>query len=36
VVLRLAVGRAREIPVAMYVVAAVFGFYYLMPALGLT
>ncbi|MEU7058936.1 NCS2 family permease [Streptomyces sp. NPDC046197] len=36
VVLRLAVGRAREIPVAMYVVAAVFAFYYLMPALGLT
>ncbi|MFE0349086.1 NCS2 family permease [Streptomyces griseoluteus] len=36
VVLRLAAGRAREIPVAMYVVAAVFGFYYLMPALGLT
>ncbi|MFD8258144.1 NCS2 family permease [Streptomyces griseoluteus] len=36
VVLRLAAGRGREIPVAMYVVAAVFGFYYLMPALGLT
>ncbi|MFE2040774.1 NCS2 family permease [Streptomyces sp. NPDC059477] len=36
VVLRLAAGRAKEIPVAMYVVAAVFGFYYLMPALGLT
>ncbi|MFI6657388.1 NCS2 family permease [Streptomyces sp. NPDC050523] len=36
VVLRLAVGRAREIPVAMYVVSAVFAFYYLMPALGLT
>ncbi|MDQ0991525.1 NCS2 family permease [Streptomyces sp. V3I7] len=36
VVLRLAVGRGREIPVAMYVVAAVFTFYYLMPALGLT
>ncbi|GHF17986.1 NCS2 family permease [Streptomyces griseoluteus] len=36
VVLRLAAGRAREIPVAMYLVAAVFGFYYLMPALGLT
>ncbi|AVH58060.1 MULTISPECIES: NCS2 family permease [Streptomyces] len=36
VVLRLAAGRAREIPAAMYVVAAVFGFYYLMPALGLT
>ncbi|MGW2637521.1 NCS2 family permease [Streptomyces sp. NPDC001348] len=36
VVLRLAAGRAREIPVAMYVVSAVFAFYYLMPALGLT
>ncbi|MFJ6086398.1 NCS2 family permease [Streptomyces sp. NPDC092369] len=36
VVLRLVAGRGREIPVAMYVVAAVFGFYYLMPALGLT
>ncbi|MFC7263631.1 NCS2 family permease [Streptomyces lutosisoli] len=36
VVLRLAAGRGREVPVAMYVVAAVFGFYYLMPALGLT
>lgn len=36
VVLRLAVGRAREIPAAMYVVSAVFAFYYLMPALGLT
>ncbi|MFD4600157.1 NCS2 family permease [Streptomyces sp. NPDC058464] len=36
VVMRLAVGRGREIPVAMYVVAAVFAFYYLMPALGLT
>ncbi|MFI2203756.1 NCS2 family permease [Streptomyces sp. NPDC020192] len=35
-VLRLAAGRAREIPVAMYVVSAVFAFYYLMPALGLT
>ncbi|MFF2846982.1 NCS2 family permease [Streptomyces sp. NPDC058001] len=35
-VLRLAAGRAREVPVAMYVVSAVFGFYYLMPALGLT
>ncbi|MFJ7149479.1 NCS2 family permease [Streptomyces sp. NPDC100445] len=35
-VLRLAAGRAREIPVAMYVVSAVFTFYYLMPALGLT
>ncbi|MFF2201429.1 NCS2 family permease [Streptomyces sp. NPDC058145] len=36
VVLRLAAGRAREVPVAMYVVAAVFAFYYLMPALGLS
>ncbi|MGW7667944.1 NCS2 family permease [Streptomyces sp. NPDC054775] len=36
VVLRLAAGRGREVPVPMYAVAAVFGFYYLMPALGLT
>ncbi|MFI6491332.1 NCS2 family permease [Streptomyces sp. NPDC050564] len=36
VVLRLAAGRGREIPIAMYVVSAVFAFYYLMPALGLT
>ncbi|MGJ5947639.1 NCS2 family permease [Streptomyces neyagawaensis] len=36
VVLRLAVGRGRDVPIPMYVVAAVFGFYYLMPALGLT
>jgi AGZA family xanthine/uracil permease-like MFS transporter len=35
-VLRLAAGRGRDIPVAMYVVSAVFTFYYLMPALGLT
>ncbi|KUL53920.1 MULTISPECIES: NCS2 family permease [unclassified Streptomyces] len=35
-VLRLAAGRAREVPVAMYVVSAVFAFYYLMPALNLT
>ncbi|MFD3543285.1 NCS2 family permease [Streptomyces sp. NPDC058662] len=34
--LRLAAGRGREVPVAMYVVAAVFVFYYAMPALGLT
>ncbi|WP_329497241.1 NCS2 family permease [Kitasatospora herbaricolor] len=34
-VLRVAVGRGREVPVAMYGVAAVFAFYYLMPALGL-
>ncbi|MDT0438139.1 MULTISPECIES: NCS2 family permease [Streptomyces] len=36
VVLRLAAGRAKEVPVAMYAVSAVFAFYYLMPALGLT
>ncbi|MET7293265.1 NCS2 family permease [Streptomyces griseoloalbus] len=36
VVLRLAAGRGREVPSAMYVVAGVFAFYYLMPALGLT
>ncbi|MGX2995375.1 NCS2 family permease [Streptomyces sp. JNUCC 64] len=35
-VLRVAAGRAREVPVAMYAVSAVFVFYYLMPALGLT
>ncbi|EST27802.1 NCS2 family permease [Streptomyces roseochromogenus] len=35
-VLRLAAGRFREIPVPMYLVSAVFAFYYLMPALGLT
>ncbi|MFC7306341.1 NCS2 family permease [Streptomyces monticola] len=35
-VLRLASGRGREVPVAMYVVSAVFAFYYLMPALQLT
>ncbi|MGW5849252.1 NCS2 family permease [Streptomyces sp. NPDC055254] len=34
--LRLATGRGREVPVAMYVVSAVFVFYYAMPALGLT
>ncbi|WP_127359684.1 NCS2 family permease [Actinacidiphila soli] len=34
-VLRLAAGRGREVPVALYAVAAVFAFYYLMPALGL-
>jgi AGZA family xanthine/uracil permease-like MFS transporter len=34
-VLRLASGRGREVPVALYAVAAVFSFYYLMPALGL-
>ncbi|MFD3452426.1 NCS2 family permease [Streptomyces sp. NPDC058691] len=33
--LRLATGRGREVPVALYVVAGVFVFYYLMPALGL-
>ncbi|MCY0939298.1 NCS2 family permease [Streptomyces sp. H34-S4] len=35
-VLRLATGRGREVPGAMYVVSAVFVFYYAMPALGLT
>ncbi|MFB7306693.1 NCS2 family permease [Streptomyces sp. NPDC056192] len=35
-VLRVAAGRWREVPVAMYVVSAVFVFYYAMPALGLT
>ncbi|HET6860790.1 MAG TPA: NCS2 family permease [Streptomyces sp.] len=35
-VLRLVAGRGREVPVAMYAVSAVFAFYYLMPALGLT
>ncbi|WP_282694808.1 NCS2 family permease [Streptomyces sp. CC208A] len=35
-VLRLAAGRGREVPAAMYVVSAVFVFYYAMPALGLT
>ncbi|MFI1875523.1 NCS2 family permease [Streptomyces venezuelae] len=35
-VLRLASGRGREVPVAMYAVSAVFAFYYLMPALNLT
>ncbi|GAA3199106.1 MULTISPECIES: NCS2 family permease [Streptomyces] len=35
-VLRLAAGRGREVPPAMYAVAGVFAFYYLMPALGLT
>ncbi|GHH69060.1 MFS transporter [Streptomyces sulfonofaciens] len=36
VVLRLVAGRGREVPLPMYVVAVIFGFYYLMPALGLT
>ncbi|MFD7625709.1 NCS2 family permease [Streptomyces sp. NPDC059851] len=35
-VLRLATGRGREVPAAMYVVSAVFVFFYAMPALGLT
>jgi adenine/guanine/hypoxanthine permease len=35
-VLRVAAGRGREVPAAMYAVSAVFAFYYLMPALGLT
>ncbi|RKE20657.1 NCS2 family permease [Streptomyces sp. TLI_171] len=34
-VLRLVAGRGRTVPIAMYCVAAVFAFYYLMPALGL-
>ncbi|GAA1900496.1 NCS2 family permease [Streptantibioticus ferralitis] len=34
--LRLAAGRGREVPVALYAVSAVFTFYYLMPALHLT
>ncbi|MCX5410935.1 NCS2 family permease [Streptomyces sp. NBC_00059] len=34
--MRLVAGRGREVPVAMYVVSAVFVFYYAMPALGLT
>ncbi|MFJ4676593.1 MULTISPECIES: NCS2 family permease [unclassified Kitasatospora] len=33
--LRIVAGRARTVPIAMYGVAAVFAFYYLMPALGL-
>ncbi|MEW2631892.1 NCS2 family permease [Streptomyces sp. NPDC048389] len=35
-VLRLAAGRGREVPAAMYAVSAVFVFSYAMPALGLT
>ncbi|MEU6660511.1 NCS2 family permease [Streptomyces sp. NPDC046821] len=35
-VLRVAAGRGKEVPVAMYLVSGVFAFYYLMPALGLT
>lgn len=35
-VLRIVAGRARQVPVPMYAVSAVFVFYYLMPALGLT
>jgi len=34
-VLKIATGRWRDVPVALYVVGAVFAFYYLMPALGL-
>ncbi|MEU3184540.1 NCS2 family permease [Streptomyces sp. NPDC006923] len=34
-VLRTAAGRGREVPVAMYAVAAAFVFFYAMPALGL-
>ncbi|MFF0294210.1 NCS2 family permease [Kitasatospora sp. NPDC004615] len=33
--LRVVAGRARTVPIPMYAVAAVFAFYYLMPALGL-
>ncbi|MFE7424970.1 NCS2 family permease [Streptomyces sp. NPDC057545] len=33
--MRVAAGRWREVPVAMYAVSAVFVFYYAMPALGL-
>ncbi|MEV4559653.1 NCS2 family permease [Kitasatospora sp. NPDC049285] len=33
--LRIVAGRARTVPIALYAVAAVFAFYYLMPALGL-
>ncbi|MFD7645035.1 NCS2 family permease [Kitasatospora sp. NPDC059795] len=33
--LRVVAGRARTVPIPMYGVAAVFAFYYLMPALGL-
>ncbi|GAA2252588.1 MULTISPECIES: NCS2 family permease [Kitasatospora] len=35
-VLRLAAGRGRSVPVALYAVAGVFAFYYLMPAFGLS
>ncbi|MCH0538653.1 NCS2 family permease [Streptomyces sp. MUM 203J] len=35
-VLRLATGRGREVPAAMYVVSAVFVFSYAVPSLGLT
>ncbi|WP_037602366.1 NCS2 family permease [Streptacidiphilus rugosus] len=34
-VLRIATGRWREVPFPLYVVSAVFTFYYLMPALGI-
>ncbi len=34
-VLRIAAGRGRSVPVPLYGVAAVFAFYYMMPALGL-
>jgi len=34
-ILRLAAGRGRSVPIALYAVAGVFTFYYLMPALGL-
>jgi AGZA family xanthine/uracil permease-like MFS transporter len=35
-VLRVVAGRWRQVPVPLYLVAAIFTFYYLMPALGLT
>ncbi|MEU6174456.1 NCS2 family permease [Streptantibioticus parmotrematis] len=35
-VLRVVTGRWRDVPVPLYVVSAVFAFYYLMPALRLT
>jgi AGZA family xanthine/uracil permease-like MFS transporter len=35
-VLRVVAGRWRQVPIPLYLVAAIFTFYYLMPALGLT
>jgi AGZA family xanthine/uracil permease-like MFS transporter len=34
-VLKIATGRWRDVPLPLYIVGAVFAFYYLMPALGL-